>query len=352
MADRTPERLLRLLGMVAYLDRHPGVAVEDLAAHFGVSPGQVLKDVDTLWMSGTPGYWPDDLIDFDAASLESGVVRLTQSRGMGRALRLGTREAVVLVAALRALREAVGDALDPVEREVLTGTLDVLTAATGEAAATVDVQLAVEADPQVVATARSALRDGRRVHLRYVDASDALSERDVDPWQIVTGDERSYLQAWCHSAGGERLFRLDRILDLRVLDEPVTRRPARAPDPTVFRPAPEHAAVTIDLSGRARWVAEQLPVEETLDLDDGGFRVTLRVASRAWLDQLLLRLAPDVRAVRPGSVAAEVAEAARRALLAYDDGPDRDRPDRDEPDAAGPRAGGPEDEAGRRRAAR
>mgnify|MGYP001261941196 CR=1 FL=1 len=48
--------------------------------------------------------------------------------------------------------------------------------------------------------------------LRYVDAADRTTERTVEPWQLVTGDEHSYLQAWCHSAGGERLFRLDRVL--------------------------------------------------------------------------------------------------------------------------------------------
>ncbi|HMO10754.1 MAG TPA: hypothetical protein PKB06_04470, partial [Actinotalea sp.] len=70
MAERTPERLVRLLGLVAYLDRNPGVPVDQVARHFDVSPAQVLRDVDTLWVSGTPGYFPDDLIDFDADSLE------------------------------------------------------------------------------------------------------------------------------------------------------------------------------------------------------------------------------------------------------------------------------------------
>ena len=55
--ERTPERLVRLLGMVAYLDRHPGVAVEEVAEHFAITPDQVMRDVDTLWVSGTPGYW-------------------------------------------------------------------------------------------------------------------------------------------------------------------------------------------------------------------------------------------------------------------------------------------------------
>ncbi len=315
--ERTPERLVRLLGMVAYLDRHPGVSVEEVAEHFAITPDQVLRDVDTLWVSGTPGYWPDDLIDFDASSLESGVVRLTQSRGMTHALRLGTREAVALVAALRALRESVGDALEPAEREVLTSTLDALSSATGEAAASVDVQLALQAAPEVVATARSALRAGVRLRLRYVNASDAVSEREVDPWQLLTGDEHSYLQAWCHLAGGERLFRLDRILAAEQLTEAVTTSPGPARQET-FRPSDEHERVVLELDEQARWVAEQVPVDLIEDLPDGGFRVTLRVASPAWLHHVLLQIAPYVRSVDPTRIAHDVAAAARRALSAYE----------------------------------
>jgi proteasome accessory factor C len=303
--------------MVAFLDRNPGVPVDRIASHFGVTAQQVLRDIDTLWMSGTPGYWPDDLIDFDAGSLESGIVRLTQSRGMSRALRLGTRKAVALIAALRALRESVGQALDPEERSVLASTLEVLTAATGEAAATVDVRLSLEASPEVVATARHALRERRRLHLRYVNASDVVSERDVDPWQVLTGDERSYLQAWDHSVGGERLFRLDRILQATELDLPIQEEPAPPREASTFTPSDDQALVRLELDGRARWVGEQLPVESLEELPDGGFVVTLRVASAAWLRHLLLRLARDVRTVEPPEVAAEAAEAARRALRAY-----------------------------------
>ena len=318
MAERTPERLVRLLGMVAYLDRHPGVPVEQIASHFEVTPQQVLKDVDTLWMSGTPGYWPDDLIDFDAASLDSGIVRLTQARGMSRPLRLGTREAVALIAALRALQESVGDALDPEERSVLASTLEVLTDATGEAAATVDVRLSIEAAPEVVAAARSALREGRRLHLRYVNASDVVSERDVDPWQLLTGDERSYLQGWDHSVGADRLFRLDRILEATVLPVPLQERADTGRDTVTFTPSEDQPLVRLELDGRARWVAEQMPFETLEELDDGGFVVTLRVAAPAWLRHLLLRLASEVRDVEPAEAAVDAADAARRALRAYE----------------------------------
>ena len=317
MAERTPERLVRLLGLVAYLDRHPGVSVEAVAAHFDVTPQQVLRDVDTLWVSGTPGYWPDDLIDFDAASLDSGVLRLTQSRGMTRALRLGAREAVALLAALRALRESVGELLDPGEREVLESTLEALTTASGDAAATMDVQLTVEARPEVMAQARKALRERRRLRIRYVDAADRVSERVVEPWQLLTGDEHSYLQAWCHSARGERLFRLDRILEAAELDDPVTTRPGRTRGGT-FTPSAEHERVVLELDERARRVVEQLPVDEATDLPDGGIRVALRVASGAWLQHLLLRVAPYVRSVEPWSAAQEAGAAARTALRGYE----------------------------------
>lgn len=131
VAERASERLLRLLGMIGYLDRHDGVPVDQLAEHFGVSSSQVMADVDTLWMSGTPGYYPHDLIDFDADSYDRGEIRLTESRGMTQPLRLGTREAVTLLAALSAMVADLGPTLEPEHAAVLRSALDKLAAATG-----------------------------------------------------------------------------------------------------------------------------------------------------------------------------------------------------------------------------
>ena len=135
MAERAPDRLLRMLGMVAYLESHDAVAVDDLAAQFGVTPDQVLADIDTLWVTGTPGYLPYDLIDFDATAYERGVVRLVESRGLARPLRLGGREAVALVAALRSMAASLAPALDDERAAVLRSALAKVTAAAGDAAA-------------------------------------------------------------------------------------------------------------------------------------------------------------------------------------------------------------------------
>jgi proteasome accessory factor C len=316
VAEKATDRLLRLLGMVTYLDRRSGVPVEQVAQHFGVSTRQVLADIDTLWVTGTPGYWPHDLIDFDAASYDQGVVRLVESRGMTRPLRLGTREAVALVAALRAMREAVAPGLDRARAAVLTSALDKLTAATGEGAAAVDVRLAVDGAPEVVAALGEALATRRRLRIRYVTAADVTSEREVDPIRLVTEDDHSYLLAWCHRARDERLFRVDRVLAAQVLDVPATDHPVAGHTQT-FTPSPEDELVTLELASPVRWIAEQVPVESVQDLPDGDFRVALRVAEPAWLRHLLLQVAAQVRSVEPSVVATDAADAARAALTAY-----------------------------------
>lgn len=318
MAERASERLLRLLGMIGYLDRHDGVPVDQLAEHFGVSSSQVMADVDTLWMSGTPGYYPHDLIDFDADSYDRGEIRLTEARGMTQPLRLGTREAVTLLAALTAMVADLGPTLEPEHAAVLRSALDKLAAATGEAANAVDVRLAVDGLPEVVAAIRTALARGRRLRIRYVNASDVTSDRDVDPLRLTTSDERSYLQAWCLRAGDERLFRLDRVLGAEVLDVPAEPHPGAGRGATAeFRPDPTGDVVTLHLRSTGRWVAETVPVEEVRNLDDGSFEVDVRVVQPAFLRNLLLQAADDLLGVRPPEVARDVASRAREALAAY-----------------------------------
>ncbi len=316
MAERASERLVRLLGMIGYLDRNAGVPVEQLAAHFGVTTAQVMADVDTLWMSGTPGYYPHDLIDFDADSYDRGEIRLTESRGMTRPLRLGTREAVTLLAALRAMVADLGPSLDAERTAVLTSALGKLTEATGEATAAVDVRLAVDGLPHVVTAIGTALRTRRRLRIRYVNASDVAGERDVDPVRLVTGDERSYLLGWCLRAQDERLFRLDRVLEAHVLDVPAEDHPgAGGPEAIDYRP--EGTVATLHLRSPGRWVAESVPVEDVRNLPDGSFEVDVRVSQPAWLRHLVLQAADDLVAVRPAEVARDVAAHARAALAAY-----------------------------------
>ena len=62
-ADTAASRLSRLLALVPWLSTHQGVTIDEAAAHFGVTPEQLEKDLWLLVCSGRPGHQHDDLVD-------------------------------------------------------------------------------------------------------------------------------------------------------------------------------------------------------------------------------------------------------------------------------------------------
>jgi proteasome accessory factor C len=172
-----------------------------------------------------------------------------------------------------------------------------------------------------MADARRALADGRRVHLRYyVPWRDETTERDVDPMRVALVDGRGYLEGWCRRAEAVRLFRLDRVLDLAVLDLPA-EVPEQAElldlDGGLFRPSPDDTVAMLELTADARWVTEYYPCEDVAELGDGRLRVILRTSDPRWIFKLALRLGPTGRVVDPPELAAAVREAADATLRLY-----------------------------------
>lgn len=66
---------------------------------------------------------------------------------------------------------------------------------------------------------RMAIRNGNKLRLRYLDATEKVSERTV--WPVVLGyaEASSLLVAWCELRQDFRHFRTDRVLVMEVLDE-------------------------------------------------------------------------------------------------------------------------------------
>ncbi|MFD1149427.1 helix-turn-helix transcriptional regulator [Saccharothrix hoggarensis] len=77
--------------------------------------------------------------------------------------------------------------------------------------------------PALVEVLQGAVVGRRRVELVYEGRGRVRSERVVEPWGLVDKDEVWYLVAG--TPGGERTFRVDRVVSARVTDE-VFARPA------------------------------------------------------------------------------------------------------------------------------
>jgi len=175
-----------------------------------------------------------------------------------------------------------------------------------------------------VARVRAALEQRRRLHLRYyVPGRDEATERDVDPMRLLVVEGRPYLEGWCRRAEGVRLFRLDRILGLDLLDVPAEVPEVAQPvdvDQGLFRPSADDVHVVLEVSPAGRWVAEYYPCESVTDLGDGWLRIKLRTPDTRWVRRLALRLGEDGRVTEPADLRAAVREDAAAALSAYASG--------------------------------
>ena len=317
-AGGTTDRMTRLLALVPYLTARPaGVGVAEAARDFGVTEKQLRSDLELLWVCGLPGHGPGDLIDL---AFEGDRVRVTFTAGMVRPLRLTTDEAVALVVALRALQETPG----LVDGEAVTTALAKVSAVAGHGAGSVPpVAVSLEAGEEALAVVRDALQRTRALHLHYyVPSRDERTERTVDPMKLHLVDGYTYLEAWCRRVEGVRLFRLDRVDDVEVLDEPAAPPPQaheRDVEHGVYQPEPGSPAVRLRLARTARWVADYYPVEAATPVDDppGGLAVTLRTADLAWARRLVASLGGAACVDEPAELAAQVADDARAALARY-----------------------------------
>ncbi|WP_368411112.1 helix-turn-helix transcriptional regulator [Pseudofrankia inefficax] len=315
------DRLSRLLALVPWLRARPGVSVDAAAAAFGITARQLRDDLELLFLCGLPGGAPGDLIDI---SYEGGQITVVDPQTLDRPLRLTVDEATALVVAARALADLPGLA----GREALEQAVTRIERAIGSRPAD---QVGVQLDPpnEVLTLLQRALRDGRRVHLRYlVWSRDELTERDVDPMRLLSLDGHWYLEGWCHRAEATRMFRLDSIVGgaagvtvLAAAASPPPTAAVRDLSAGVFTPGPGDLLAIVDLAAAARWAADHYPVETADELPGGGLRVTLYATGTAWLRRLLLGLGGDARVVGPPALVTEIHAAAGKALAGYDAAP-------------------------------
>ncbi|SER69903.1 proteasome accessory factor C [Lentzea xinjiangensis] len=313
------ERLPRLLALVPYLLNRPAITIKEAAADFGITPKQLRKDLELLWMCGLPGYGPGDLIDL---SFEGETITVSFDAGMNRPLRLTAAEAASLLVALRALADTPG----VVDTDAVQRALAKIEAAVGKAQpAGMVVGLGAferEETAEIRAAVQDAVKRERAVRIRYYSQShDAMSDRVVDPMRLLLLEGRGYLEAWCRSALGVRLFRLDRIDAVEVLAEPSSPPPHAQPTDTsegLFRPRDDQKIAVLLLEPDAHWVAEYYPVDHAAELSDGRTRVLMRYDDSSWMVRLLLGLGGDVHVEQPPELAAEVVRQAREALRRAD----------------------------------
>jgi len=307
----------RMLSLVTYLRERPGAEVAEVARAFGITERELIGDLNVLPMCGT-SFRGGDLLDIDT---DGDRIWWHNVDDVAQPLRLAADEATALLVAARAVAGLPG--LRERDRQALTRAVAKIEDAAGESAeSSARVGVTFEAEGQVFADIDRALSEGRLIWLRYWShGRGGMTEREVDPIRLVT-EGHTYLEGWCRTSEDRRTFRLDRVAEIKVLDEPANppRLQPRDLSAGLVSPSAEDPEVVVEVGAGGRWVAEYYTHDAAEELPDGGLRITLRSADPSGLRPLALRLGRDGRIVSPPQLAEQARVAALAALEHYRDG--------------------------------
>jgi proteasome accessory factor C len=314
VAPNAIDQTRRMLSLVTYLRDRPGARVEEVARAFGITPDELIADLDVLPMCGT-SFRGGDLLEIDT---DGEHIWWRNADDVAGPLNIATDEATALLVAARAVATLPG--LREGDRDALQRATAKLEAAAGETAgASSRVSVTFESEGGVFAEVDRAISERRRLWLRYYSpARDEVTEREIDPIRLFSVGH-TYVEAWCRRSEARRTFRLDRVAEIRLLDEAADPPPVELRDLSegLVQPAPDDPEVVVEVGPGGRWVAEYYPHDTAEDLPDGGLRITLRTPDPASLRRLALRLGRDGRITSPPELAESAREAAREALAAY-----------------------------------
>jgi proteasome accessory factor C len=310
VSEALDERLGRLLLLVPFVLRNPGATVDEICKRFGIKKRQLASDIELLFLCGRPGYGPGELIE---AEIVGDHVSIRTAEYFDKPFRLTPEEGLALYAGAQALIAAgSGD-------ESLRRGIKRLEEALGPEALS-RVRVGLESPPEL-RQVTSALDQRRRIRIVYQSTSkEEITERDVDPWTVFASLGRWYLFGWCHLVKDSRVFRVDRMLTVTILEET-----ADVPDDldssmldARFVKGPDSIKVVLDLAPKAAyWVTRYYPLEATEQLADGWLRVTLYAGGVAWLERILLSLGTNVRILEPLDLKGRIRELACRVAVRY-----------------------------------
>jgi proteasome accessory factor C len=307
------DRLRRVLFLVPYAVRHPGIPVKDLARRCGISERELLDDLDFLMEVGCPPFAPDDFLDL---YVEAGRVHVALHQSFSRPPRFTESEAAALAAAAQALG---GDGKDRAVRALRESVPRDRRQSFDELVGRIYAGSPPARD-SVLGRLQRAIAERRAVRMRYFTASrSAEGERTVHPWTLAQRFGHWYLYGHDLSRDRALPFRIDRIRDCALTDAHFDPPPEAELARARLFSAPSGAPIRIRL-GRlaAAWaLARPGQLRVVKRFRRGGALVEAGGVDEEWATRFALSFGGDAEVLSPPQARRHFAEAVRRALSRY-----------------------------------
>lgn len=274
----------RLFRIVYYLLDKGQATAPELAERFEVSVRTIYRDIDALSAAGIPVY---------AEQGRNGGIRLMNDFVLDRAV-LSEEEKQEILTALQGIG-TMQNIAGSRTLEKLSGMFQLSSENWFE----VDFsRWGNEAfDNEKFEQLRSAIVHRRKVRIRYAGSDGSTGERIVEPHKLAYKANAWYLKAFCNVRQDWRIFKLNRILEIKMVGETFPHRDIPELEGDSGREYPE---ITLRFSEEAAYrVYDEFDVAQIRRQENGDLIVSERMPDDAWLIGFLLSLGTQVEVLSP-----------------------------------------------------
>jgi len=300
-------KLLRMLALLPYLNQRQGRPVKKLAGEAGLTEKEFLKELRKLSLCGPYPRCPDDLIM--ALMDEDGNLEISAAEEFRSPLSLTAGEVLALRNALLQLRgmERYGRVIGSIVRKLEAALLPGERMFFERLDKRVLVRRADRTSREILETldrAKSELRQTEMLY--YTGSTEELKRRVVEPYGFLLYGGQWYLVARCLLAGEVRIFKADRIKDVKLLVESYEVPEgfdigAFLEDGHLFRPTGQELEVKIWFSPKvAPYILERSA--NSVANRDGSAVLTVRANSFTWVARWLLQYGGEVKIIKPEEI--------------------------------------------------
>jgi proteasome accessory factor C len=306
-------RTARLLDLVPYLHANQGISLRALADDFGVSSAQIQSDLTTLWMCGLPGYTPLELMDLE---FDSGFVTIRNAATLSKPRKISIEEGLAILLGLELLQQRL-----PLDRTDLRKEIEALKKKlSSKVGAPETVIVSSSENVEVVQPLLEAIKTSSRIEISYHSLySDEISTRTIAPLLAYEESGQKYLRAFCFLAMDYRVFRIDRIMTLILLDKLNPKNENASEEIThSVGSGTDGCSYSIKILNTSREVAERFAIESHLkQMKLPHTTVELTSFSKEWILRAVLATASDVELIEPIEIRKEIGKRAQSLLVRY-----------------------------------
>ncbi|MDE5938427.1 MAG: YafY family transcriptional regulator [Lachnospiraceae bacterium] len=292
----------RLFQIVYYLLDKGQATAPELAERFEVSVRTIYRDIDALSGAGIPVY---------AEAGRNGGIRLMHDFVLDQAVLSGEEKQEILAAL-----QSINITRNRGESQTLQ-KLSAMFRIPSENWLEVDFSRWGNHgfDKEKFELLKTAVMQHRHVRIRYAGTDGTVGERTVQPYKLVYKSKAWYLKAFCTEKQDMRTFKLNRILDLLLLEECFERRsfPESSDDagedyPLVVLRFPKEMAYR---------VYDEFDADQIERQENGDLTASARMPEGPWLISFLLSFGTQVEVLSPAHLRDEIARQAGMILEKY-----------------------------------